>query len=81
MKCTFDGLKSPMKDSLEASDDKNGLTESVKVRAGAAHEGVEALHHEGPPPGRELLVPHGRETRQCARNGLLSRLAGETRWL
>ena len=43
-----------------------GTRTHLLVAVGAAHEGVEALHHEGPPPGRELLVPHGRQTRPSA---------------
>ncbi len=40
--------------------------------AGAADEGVAAIHHEGVAAGRELLVPHGGEARQRAQDGLLS---------
>ena len=35
-----------------------------------------AVHHQGPSPGRELLLPHGGEIGPCSRNGLHSQLAG-----
>ena len=38
---------------------------------GAADEGVASVHHEGPAPGRQLLLPHGGETRERAQDGLL----------
>ena len=41
--------------------------------AGAADEGVAAVHHEGAAAGRELLVPHGGEARQRPQDGLLPR--------
>ena len=31
--------------------------------AGAAHEGVAAVHHQGAAAGRKLLLPHGGEAR------------------
>ena len=37
---------------------------------GAAHEGVASVYHQGTPPGRELLLPHGGEARECAQDGL-----------
>ena len=38
---------------------------------GAADEGVASVHHKGPAPGRQLLLPHGGETRERAQDGLL----------
>ena len=43
----------------------------------AADEGVATVHHQGPPPGRKLLVPYGGEARECAEDGLLPRAPSE----
>ena len=45
--------------------------------AGAADEGLQALHHEGAAAGRELLLPHRGEARPCPRDGLLPGIKGE----
>ena len=40
-------------------------------RPGAADEGVASVHNEAAAPGRELLLPHGGEARERAKDGLL----------
>ena len=51
-----------------AADEGTG---DVADGAGASDERVAAVHYEGASPGRELLLPHGGETRQRIEDGLL----------